>query len=74
MMVLYVEVDVVEHLLTRINNNNKKKIFSFDLIYTSSLNSIGVFCGDDVVVGLNIVFIEFVDDVRLPFLKLKIYI
>ncbi len=74
MMVLYVEVDVVEHLLTRINNNNKKKIFSFDLIYTSSLNSIGVFCGDDVVVGLNIVFIEFVDDVRLPILKLKIYI
>jgi hypothetical protein len=65
---------VVEHLLTRINNNNKKKIFSFDLIYTSSLNSIGVFCGDDVVVGLNIVFIEFVDDVRLPILKLKIYI
>jgi hypothetical protein len=35
-------------------------------LYTSSRNSIGVFCGDDVVVGLKIVFVEFVDDVRLP--------
>jgi len=35
-------------------------------MYTSSRNSIGVFCGDDVVVGLKIVFVEFVDDVRLP--------
>ena len=33
---------------------------------TSSRSSMGVFCGDDVVVGLKIVFVEFVDDVRLP--------
>ncbi len=39
------------------------------MIDTSSLNSIGVFCGDDVDVGLNIVFVEFVDDVRLPIQK-----
>ena len=26
----------------------------------------GVFCGDEVLVGLKTVFAEFVDDVRLP--------
>jgi hypothetical protein len=42
-------------------------------MYTSSRNSIGVFCGDDVVVGLKIVFVEFVDDVRLPIPERKYF-
>lgn len=29
----------------------------------------GVFCGEDVAVGLNIVFVELADDVRLPIEK-----
>jgi hypothetical protein len=48
-----------------------KKRGSIDLLSTSSRNSIGVFCGDDVVVGLKIVFVEFVDDVRLPIQEKK---
>ena len=42
----------------------KDRIFSF--VSTSSRNSIGVFCGDEVVDGLKTVLAEFVDDVRLP--------
>ncbi len=46
---------------------------SIPSMYTSSRNSIGVFCGDDVVVGLKIVFVEFVDDVRLPIPERKYF-
>lgn len=36
------------------------------LCSTSSRSSMGVFCGDEVVVGLKMVPVEFVDEVRLP--------
>lgn len=42
------------------------KIVDRSELSTSSRSSMGVFCGDDVVVGLKIVFVEFVDEVRLP--------